>query len=282
MILAKTRQMELKTKAADIRIETVKEIGSLGVGHIGGALSIPDLLAVLYWEVMNIRPDDPSWEERDRFVLSKGHAGPALYAALAMKGYFPMAVLDTLNRPGTSLPSHCDRNRTPGIDMTTGSLGQGISAACGIALACRMKGLKNYVYAVIGDGESQEGQVWEAALFAGHRNLSNLIVFADYNRQCLDGTTEEICDLGELDKKFSEFGWYTQLIDGNDIGQIYTAIKNAQAQNDKPSMIVMNTIKGYGVSFWAGSPSNHNAPVSKEDMEKAVQELEASKKAWKE
>jgi len=267
------REFELNKTAVKLRMEIVKEIGHLGVGHVGGSMSIVDILTVLYWEVMDIRPENPKWEQRDRLIVSKGHAGPALYAALAMKGFFPKEMLMTLNQPGTSLPSHCDRLKTPGIDMTTGSLGQGISSAAGIALACRMKGLNNYVYSIIGDGECNEGQVWEAALFAAHRKLSNFIVFADYNHQCLDGRTEDICDLGDLDKKFKEFNWYTQSVAGHDIRSLYNAINNAKAQTEKPSMIVMNTIKGRGVKDWEGSPSNHNISLTKESTQAALEEL---------
>ena len=167
--------------SADIRSECIKMISKIGVGHVGGCLSIADVLACLYGGVMNIDPSRPRWEDRDRFVLSKGHADPAMYAALALKGYFPMDMLDTLNQPPTNLPSHTDMNRTPGVDMTTGSLGQGISSAVGIALGCRLKGKDNYTYVIVGDGESQEGQVWEAAMFAGAKQLSHLIAFVDYN-----------------------------------------------------------------------------------------------------
>ncbi len=273
MKLSYEKQKELKKFATQIRIETVKEIGNLGKGHIGGSLSLAELLAVLYGEVMCIKPDEPKWEERDRLVLSKGHAGPALYATLAMKGFFPMEWLLTLNKPGTLLPSHADKNKTPGIDMTTGSLGQGMSTACGLALGCRMKGLKNYVFAVIGDGECDEGQVWEGALFAGHRKLNNLILFIDYNKQQLDGVTDDICKLGDLAAKFTEFGWFSQNVDGHDVEQIYEAVEKAKGQKDKPSVIVLNTIKGQGVSFWAGSLNNHHVVVSKEDLEKALSQL---------
>jgi len=262
---------ELKKFAAKIRMETIKEIGSLGIGHVGSSLSIADVLAVLYGEVMNIDPKNPRWEDRDWLILSKGHAGPALYATLALKGYFPMEELETLNRPGTNLPSHCDRNRTVGVDMTTGSLGQGASAAAGIALGLKMENKKSYVYLILGDGECNEGQVWEMALFASQFKLGNLIAFVDYNKKQLDGDTKDICDLGNLAGKFEEFGWHAQDVDGHDVEQIFLAIEKAKKHPDQPSMIVLNTIKGYGCSFAIGS---HNIPVSKEQVEQAVKECE--------
>jgi transketolase len=278
-MLSENKIKELKKFALKIRIETLKEIGSLGVGHIGGSLSIADVLAVLYGEVMNLDPKNPRWEDRDWLVLSKGHAGPALYAALALKGFFPMEWLATLNRPGTNLPSHCDRNKTPGVDMTTGSLGQGASSAMGIALGHRMDGRKNYTYLILGDGECNEGQVWEAALFAGHWKLNNLIAFVDYNKQQLDGYTKDVLDLGDLARKFEEFGWYSQDIDGHEVVEIYEAIEKAKAQKKKPSMIVLNTIKGKGWSFTEGNLNNHNMPITKEQMEEGLAQLENALKA---
>jgi len=279
MMLSEDRIKELKKFAAQIRIETVREIGLLGVGHIGGSLSVAEILSVLYGEVMNIDPKNPKWEERDWLVMSKGHAGPALYAALALKGFFPMEWLSTLNRPGTNLPSHCDRNRTPGIDMTTGSLGQGASSAAGIALGHKMNRKKNYTYLILGDGECNEGQVWEMALFASQFKLSNLIAFVDYNKQQLDGFTKDILDLGDLAGKFEDFGWYAENIDGHDVAAIYEAIGKAKAQDEKPSMIILNTVKGKGVSYTEGKLTNHNMPISMEQMEQGIMELESALKA---
>ena len=268
------REAELKRISTRIRIETVKAIAGVGIGHVGGSLSVAEVLSVLYWREMRIDPSRPRWEERDRLVLSKGHAGPALYSALALRGYFPLEMLTTLNRPGTNLPSHCDRNKTPGVDMTTGSLGQGISAACGIALGCKLKGLESRVYCIIGDGECHEGQVWEAALFAAHRKLDNLIVYVDYNRQCLDGTIQEICDLGDLAAKFAAFGWRAESANGHNIREIADATASAKRSSGRPSVVVLNTVKGFGVSLWAGKMNNHNIAVSPEDMELALAELE--------
>jgi len=281
-MLNDSKVKELKKFAIKIRMEAMKAIGHLGVGHVGGTLSVADVLAVLYGEVMKIDPKNPRWRERDWLVMSKGHAGPALYAALALKGFFPMENLLTLNRPGTTLPSHCDRNKTPGVDMTTGSLGQGASTAAGVALGNRMSKIDSYTYLILGDGECDEGQVWEMALFAAHRKLSNLIAFVDYNKQQLDGYTKDICELGDLGKKFEEFGWFTQSIDGHDVVAIYEAISKAKAQKEKPSMIILNTIKGKGVKAYEGSLKNHNCNVSKEELESILAEFEDQLKALEE
>ncbi len=277
-MLSESKVKELKIFSKQIQIETVKMIASLGVGHLGGSLSIADVLAVLYGSQMKYDPKNPKWEDRDWFVCSKGHAGPAVYAALALKQFFPMSELETLNRPGTNLPSHCDRLKTPGIDMTTGSLGQGSSTAAGIALAHKMNNMVNTVYLLMGDGEIDEGQVWEMALFAGTKNLTNLIAFVDCNKLQLDGPTCEICDLGNIAKKFEDFGWYAQTVDGHDVAAIDEAIENAKAQNDKPSMIVLNTEKGHGWSMFANKSSSHNATISAEQLADAMDEMNAAMK----
>lgn len=277
-MLSKERVRDLKIFSKKIQIETIKMIASLGVGHLGGSLSIADALAVLYGAQMKYDPKNPKWEERDWFVCSKGHAGPAVYAALAMKGFFPMSELNTLNRPGTRLPSHCDRLKTPGIDMTTGSLGQGASTAAGIALAHQMNRKSNKVFLMLGDGEINEGQVWEMALFAGTKKINNLIAFVDYNKLQLDGPTCEICDVGNVAKKFEDFGWYAQDIDGHDVLAINNAIENARAQHEKPSMIVLNTIKGDGWSTVANKSSCHNLTISPAQMEEALGEMNAALK----
>jgi len=262
----------LKNQAKEIRKMTIEEIATLGTGHIGGAMSIADLLALLYFHRMKVDPQKPRWEERDQLIVSKGHAGPAVYAALALKGFFPKDWLSTLNKGGTSLPSHCDRNKTPGIDMTTGSLGQGFSAAIGIALGLQMDKKNSTVYTIIGDGESDEGQIWEGALFAGYRKLYNLVAFTDYNKQQLDGFTKDILDLGDLAAKWNSFGWFTQEVDGHDIAALDAAIEKALAQKDKPSMIVMHTIKGKGCNFAEGVEKNHSMAF---DMEKAKEAIAA-------
>lgn len=261
---------ELESRANDIRKLTIECIGKLGVGHIGGCLSICDALAVLYFHSMNIDPQNPLMENRDRFVLSKGHGGPALYAALALRGFIPKEELDTLNRPGTNLPSHCDRLKTRGIDMTTGSLGQGFSAATGMAMAAKMDNRDLHIYSIIGDGESQEGQIWEAAMFAGSRKLHTLIAFTDYNRMQIDGTTEQVNGLDPLDKKWEAFGFYVQSVDGHDVAAIAQAIDNAKNQKEKPSMIILNTIKGKGAYFCEGKVTSHNMAITEEMWKKAV------------
>lgn len=265
---------ELETFAVNIRIETVKAIGTLGFGHMGGAMSVADTIAVLYGEAMNIDPQNPKWEDRDWLVCSKGHAGPAIYSALALKGYFPKEDILTLNTPGTHFPSHCDRNLTTGIDMTTGSLGQGSSTALGVALGNRLKGKENYTYLILGDGEIQEGQVWEAVMCAAQQKVDYLIAFVDYNKQQLDGYTKDINDLGDIKAKFESFGWYAQSIDGHNVEEIYYAIEKAKENVSRPSVIVLNTVKGKGCSFAEGILSNHHITVSKEQMEDALKALE--------
>ena len=263
----------LETFANDIRIETVREMGNIGFGHLGGALSVAEVLSVLYNGIMRIDPKNPKWEDRDWLVCSKGHAGPAIYATLAMKGYFPMEELATLNRPKTNLPSHCDRNKTIGIDMTTGSLGQGSSLAAGVALGNRLNSKDNYTYLILGDGELQEGQVWEAVLFAAQRKLDHLIAFVDNNKQQLDGFTNDICGLGDIAGKFKAFGWDAQNVDGADVKAIYEAVETAKTGKGKPSVIVLDTVKGKGCSFVEGKADNHHVTISREQMEQALLEL---------
>ena len=264
----------LEKIAREIRILTVKCIASLGSGHIGGSMSIVDVLTSLYYKEMNVDPKNPLMEGRDRLVVSKGHAGPAVYATLAHKGYFPESELYTLNKYGTNLPSHCDMNKTPGVDMTTGSLGQGLSCAIGLALGSKIKNDNATIYAIIGDGESQEGQIWEAAFFASHKKLDNLIVFLDYNKMQLDGTLEEVNDSGNMYDKFKSFGFDTYSIDGHNIDEIIATIEKAKTVKGMPHMIVLNTIKGKGVSFAEAAKANsHSMPVSKEALEAAIKEL---------
>jgi len=264
----------LKTQAKEIRKMTIEEIAILGSGHIGGAMSIVDLLALLYFHRMKIDPQRPRWEERDQLIVSKGHSGPAVYATLALRGFFPKDWLLTLNKGGTSLPSHCDRNKTPGIDMTTGSLGQGFSAAIGIALGLRMDNKPSTVYTIIGDGESNEGQIWEGALFAAYQKLTNLIAFTDCNKQQLDGFTKDILDMGNIAAKWESFGWFTQETDGHDIAALDAAIEKALAQKEKPSMIVMHTIKGKGCNFAEGVEKNHSMAFDMEKAKEAIVALE--------
>jgi transketolase len=255
-------------------MEIIKMIADLGVGHLGGSLSIAELLAVLYGGQLRHDPQNPAWKERDWLVCSKGHAGPAVYAALALRGYFPMEQLATLNRPGTHLPSHCDRNLTTGVDMTTGSLGQGASTAAGVALAHKLNETGNSVFLILGDGEIQEGQVWEMALFAAQRKLSNLIAFVDYNHMQIDGTTDEVNSLGDIAAKFRAFGWFALEVDGHDPDAIDSAIELAKLQGKAPSMIVLDTVKGNGWSASAGVVGSHNRTISPEQKEEALAEMQ--------
>jgi len=265
----------LEKKCRHIRRLIVDEIGKLGVGHIGGSLSPVEALVVLYYKVMNIDPQNPHMEGRDRFVLSKGHAGPALYAVLADRGYFDISELDTLNRPETNLPSHCDMLKTRGVDMTAGSLGQGFSCAVGMAKASKIKRDNAIIYAMVGDGESQEGQIWEAAMAAAQFKLNNLIAFTDNNRMQIDGTTEEIVGVEPLNEKWRAFGWQVFTVDGHDITQIYNAVTEGKKSSDKPTMIILNTIKGKGVSFIeAMGVKNHSMPITEEQRIAALKELE--------
>ncbi|MHB1404319.1 MAG: transketolase [Desulfitobacteriaceae bacterium] len=262
--------------ALEIRIQTIKQLGKLGFGHIGGAMSIVETLAVLYGGAMKIDTNNPKWEERDWLVVSKGHAGPAVYSALALKGFFPKEELLTLNQPGTRLPSHCDRNLTVGIDMTTGSLGQGASLAVGVALGHYLDHKDNYTYLILGDGELQEGQVWESVLFAHQQKLDHLITFVDNNKQQLDGYTRNINDLGSISGKFEAFGWHAQEVDGHRVGEIYAAIEAAKSVKHRPSVIILNTIKGKGCYFAEGVLDNHHMTIKPEQAEEAVHRLTES------
>ena len=277
-LLTQVQEKQLRGFAADIRSETIKMISKIGVGHVGGCLSIADVMACLYGGMMKIDPKNPKWEERDRFVLSKGHAGPAEYAALGLKGYFPMEMLDTLNQPPTNLPSHTDMYRTPGVDMTTGSLGQGISSAVGIALGCKLKGLKNYTYVIVGDGESQEGQVWEAAMFAGAKKLSRLIAFVDYNGKQIDGTVEDVGGDPHFEEKFDSCNWNVITVkDGNDVSEIWAAIEKAHEEQEKPTAIILCTVKGKGWKYAEELENNHNFKVNAEMAAEACAEFSAEK-----
>ena len=273
-MLTNTQEAELVKFSAQIKIEVLRMISTLGIGHLGGSLSVTDLLAVLYGKHMNVDPKNPTWEDRDWLVMSKGHAGPAVYAALALKGFFAKDELLTLNQPGTRLPSHCDRSKTKGIDMTTGSLGQGASTAAGIALAHKLDNKTNNVYVVFGDGECNEGQIWEMAMFASHFKLHNIIAFIDYNNMQLDGTNSEVMDIGDVSEKFRQFGWFAQDVDGHNIAQIDAAITIAKNKNNEmPNIIALHTIKGHGWKAIENKASNHSMTVSKSQFEDAKLEI---------
>lgn len=264
----------LENIAKEIRKLTVEEIACLGVGHIGGSLSIIEILTVLYFETMNINPEEPQKEHRDRFVLSKGHAGPALYATLAHRGYFDKELLKTLNKPGTCLPSHCDMRKTKGIDMTTGSLGQGFSVSVGMALAEKMKKSSNRVFTIIGDGESQEGQIWESAMFAANKRLDNLIAFTDFNGLQVDGKVNSIISLNPLDQKWIAFGWNVICINGHSIEQILEALDLIKEVKDKPHMIIAKTVKAKGIESLEGSETCHNVALPPEKWQNILQNME--------
>lgn len=270
--MQKAEKMQaLREFAAEIRIETLKTIASLGFGHVGGSMSIVEAMAVLYGDIMKIDPKNPRWEGRDWCVLSKGHAGPCAYATLALKGFYDLELTRTLNQPGTNFPSHTDRTKTPGVDLTTGSLGQGISTATGAALGHKLDGKDNHVFVFVGDGEADEGQVWEAAQFAAHYKLDNLICFVDDNKNQLDGRVEDILSHGKgLGAKFDAFGWHViELADGNDVEAIYDAVQEAYATKDQPIAIILNTVKGKGATF-AEPTAAHSSQPSAQQWEEAI------------
>ena len=270
------KMKELRVFAQEIRVEALKTIGSLGFGHVGGSMSVVEALAVLYGDVMKVDPKNPHWADRDWCVMSKGHAGPAMYATLGLKGFYPVEQAYTLNQPHTNFPSHTDRTKTPGIDLTTGSLGQGMSTATGAALANKVDGRDNHIFVFVGDGECDEGQVWEAAQFAAHYKLDHLICFVDSNKRQLDGKVDDIMSHGKgIGAKFDAFGWNViDVADGNDVEQIYDAVQAAYATTGKPTCIVLNTVKGKGCTF--AEPSGaHSSQPSKEQWDEAIAFAEA-------
>lgn len=241
---------DLQKIANQLRIDVINEIANAKSGHPGGSLSACDIVTTLFFDKMNINPQNPNWEDRDRFVLSKGHAAPVLYAALAEKGYFDRKYLTTLRKINSFLQGHPDMKKTPGVDMSTGSLGQGLSVANGMALAGKLNHKDYYIYVLLGDGEIQEGQVWEAAMTSAHYKLDNLIAFLDFNGLQIDGTNNEVMNVNPVDKKFKAFGWNVLVINGHDLNAISEAIDKAKTTTGKPTMIICNTIKGKGVSLW--------------------------------
>ena len=264
---------ELQVFAAEIRIALLEELKARGFGHIGGSLSICDLLAVLYGKVMRYKPEDPKWADRDKLVCSKGHAGPAVYATLALKGFFPKEDLATLNRPHTNLPSHCDKNKTIGVDCTTGSLGQGTSQAVGMALGDKLKGRPSRTFLIVGDGEIDEGQCWEAAMFTAAKKVTNLVWIVDDNKKQLDGPTAEILPSGDLRAKFEAFGFDAVRIDGHDVEQLYAALTKELA--DKPLAIIMDNVKGRGVKAVEETASNHSMTVKPEVWDSYIEAVKA-------
>lgn len=259
--------LQLRTArfAEQIRLETIKELVSLGFGHIGGCMSICELLAVLYSGGMR------RWGEAggDIFICSKGHAGPAVYAALALSGSMPLSMLNELNRPGTRLPSHCDRRLTPGVDMTTGSLGQGLSVGVGAALGRRLDGLDSRVYVLIGDGEAQEGQIWEAAMAASQYGLSNLVAFIDYNKYQINGAVNEVNDICNFAERFASFRWSTLSVNGHDVGAVRSAIEDARSSK-RPTAIILDTVKGYGCKYALEQPRCHSLNMPADKLQESI------------
>jgi transketolase len=266
---------ELQNKAMLMRRLVLQMIYQAGSGHPGGSLSSADIVTALYFSVLNVDPARPDWPERDRFVLSKGHACPILYAALALRGFFPMEELWTLRKLGSRLQGHPDRLKTPGVDATTGSLGQGISIALGMALGAKLHGAKYKVYALLGDGEQQEGQMWEAAMAGAHYSAENLIAIIDNNGMQIDGSNEEIMSISPLPDKWRSFGWHVLTLDGHNMAEILQAFEEAKETKGQPTVLIARTVKGKGVSFMENQHKWHSGAPTKEQYEKAMEELEA-------
>nr|WP_249300815.1 transketolase [Feifania hominis] len=265
----------LQATAAKVRLGAVEAVYSAKSGHPGGSLSIADILTYLYFKEMNIDPKNPKWEDRDRFVLSKGHTSPAYYSTLAHRGFFDVELLKTFRKPDSILQGHPDMKHIPGVDMTTGSLGLGLSAACGMALSGKLYNKDYRVYAAVGDGESQEGQIWEAAMFAAHYKLDNLCVVIDSNGLQIDGPVTEVMSPLPFDKKFEAFNWNVICIDGHNFDEIEAAYKAARACKGKPTAIIAKTVKGKGVSFMENNVGWHGAAPNDEQYKTAVEDLTA-------
>ncbi len=274
--MEKAKLEMLKEKALNIRLGALEGIYSASSGHPGGSLAIADILSYLYFSEMNVDPKNPADPDRDRLVLSKGHTAPALYAALAEKGYFDKSLLSTLRKFGSILQGHPDMKHIPGIDMSTGSLGQGFSAANGIALAGKIDKKDYRVYAILGDGESEEGQIWEAAMFGAHYKLDNLCAIVDNNGLQIDGKVTEVMNPTPLDEKFLAFGWNVYTIDGHNFEEIADALEKAKTVKGKPTAIIANCVKGKGVSFMENQVGWHGSAPNKEQYEQAIAELKAS------
>lgn len=264
---------ELTKKTIEVRKEIIEAVYAAQSGHPGGSLSIADILTVLYFNEMNIKPEEPRWEDRDRLVLSKGHCSPALYSCLANKGYFPVENLKTFRKIDSYLQGHPDRNKVPGVDMTTGSLGQGLSAANGMAIAGKMDNKDYRVYCILGDGEIEEGQIWEAAMTSSKYKLDNLCVIVDNNNLQIDGTIEEVMSPYPIDEKFRSFGFEIIKIDGHDIEEIIKAFEVARNIKDKPTCIIAKTIKGKGISYMENQASWHGKAPNEEQYKEAMVSL---------
>ena len=271
-----SEKKQLSLTANRVRQHIIEGTFNAKSGHPGGSLSAADVITYLYFKEMKVDPSNPKWEDRDRFVLSKGHAAPALYGALAVKGFFPEDEIKNLRKPTSFLQGHPDMRKVPGVDMSTGSLGQGGSCAVGMALNGKITGKDYRVYSVLGDGEIQEGQVWEAAMFASHKKLDNLTIFIDNNNLQIDGTMEEVNSPYPIPEKFAAFGWNTVEIDGHDFDQIEDAIAQAKSVKDKPTAVIMHTVKGKGVSFMENQVGWHGVAPNAEQYENAMNELKTA------
>lgn len=271
MAISEQEYHELESLAAKIRLDTLCSIKKMGQGHLGGSFSIVELLAVLYGKQLRINPQDPQWADRDRLVLSKGHAGAALYSALANTGYFDRSWLWTINEGGTRLPSHPDRWKTPGVDATTGSLGQGTSMAAGIATGLRLAGKDNFVYLIVGDGELNEGQCWEAFQYIAHFKLNHCIVIIDDNKKQLDGPTKDILDSFDIQQKMTAFGFYTEKVPGADMQAIDEAIERCKAIEDQAVCIVLDSVKGQGTPFFEELDANHSVKFTTDEINQAAE-----------
>ena len=267
---------ELKKLATEVRLGILEGVHAAASGHPGGSLSIADILTYLYFEEMNVDPKNPKWDDRDRFVLSKGHCAPALYTVLALKGYFPREEIANLRQIDSFLQGHPDMKGTPGVDMSTGSLGMGISTACGMALAAKIKGKDYRTYTIVGDGESQEGQVWEAAMFAAHYNLDNFCLIIDWNNLQIDGKITDVMDPTPHDKKLEAFGFHVISINAHDFNEIEAALNEAKTVKGKPTAIIAKSVKGKGVSFMEDQASWHGSAPNDEQYAQAVAELKAT------
>ncbi|WP_430608003.1 transketolase [Enterococcus sp. DIV2379] len=271
MAISEQEYHELERLAAKIRLDTLCSIKKMGQGHLGGSFSIVELLAVLYGKQLRVNPQDPQWADRDRLVLSKGHAGAALYSALANTGYFDRSWLWAINEGGTRLPSHPDRWKTPGVDATTGSLGQGTSMAAGIATGLRLAGKDNFVYLIVGDGELNEGQCWEAFQYIAHFKLNHCIVIIDDNKKQLDGPTKDILDPFDIQQKMTAFGFYTEKVPGADMQAIDEAIERCKAIEDQAVCIVLDSVKGQGVPFFEELDANHSVKFTTDEINQAAE-----------
>ena len=278
--MEQSERIALRRAAARLRLDVLEEVFSAQSGHPGGALSSAEIFTWLYNKELNVDPAQPRWPERDRFVLSKGHSSPGLYAALARRGFFDPALLPTFRKSGSILQGHPDMKKIPGVDMTSGSLGQGVSAACGMALAAKLDGASWRVYTLLGDGEMEEGQVWEAAMFAAHKKLDNMCWIVDSNGLQIDGRVEDVAGPGPLDKKFEGFGFHVLKVDGHDFDALEAAFAAARAEKGRPTVILASTVKGKGVSFMEDQAGWHGKAPNAEQYAQAKQELEAELARW--